>query len=57
MDESNDGVRHERYAKRRVYDEPHIGRVHEYFIMHPNNTMKDIDNFSREFIQLVLFAH
>ena len=31
MDESNDEVRYGRDAKSRVYNELHIGRVHEYF--------------------------
>ena len=40
-----------------IYDEFHIGRVHEHFIMQLNNALKDFDTFFRELSQiLVLFA-
>ena len=52
MDESND---YGRDAKRRVYDELDIERVHEYYL-HLSNALKYLDIFSREFIQLFLFA-
>ena len=46
--------RHGRDAKGRVYGE--LGRAHDGFIMHLNNALKYFDTFSREFIQLLLFA-
>ena len=48
-------IRHGRDAKRRVYDEIHIGRVYEYFY-HATQQCTEIFCFcfSPEFIQLLL---
>ena len=46
MDESMT-VRHGRDTKRRVYNELHIGRSMNTFIMQLSNALKDFDTFSR----------
>ena len=41
MDESNDEACYGRDAKRRVYNELHVGRVHEYFYHATQHALKD----------------